>query len=213
MFRASGYKKLLCLTLAFVATTVYAAVTQVGPGAFSPGATVVNFDDYTTGQPAIAEFSISGAGSWSVQDGGAWGGSADPGRQTFTIGGPIELTFNSRVTRVGFVFGGNTPNDVPFETRRDGVATGNFTLESADAPPDGTTNWYFVGYEDPQGIDSIWFDEEQTEAWVYGIYDLTLDESTISAPTAIPATSSWSIALAIVLFMLIAFELYRRETI
>lgn len=200
------------LFLALVATTAYAAVTQVELGAFDPGATVIDFDDYALGQPPITGMAVSGTGSWLVQDGSSWGGTSNPGRQTFTIGGPIELTFDSRVTRVGFYFGGNTDNDVPFQTRRDGSPTGNFTLISADAAPDGTTNWYFIGYEDPQGIDSIWFDEEQTSDWVYGIYDLTLDDSPVSE-NAIPATSNWSIALAIVLFMLFAYGMYRRKPV
>lgn len=198
--------------LALFTTSSMAAVTEVDQGAFGPGTVVINFDDYATGNPVIPGITVSGAGYWVVQDGSLWGGTSNPGRQTFTIGGPIEITFDSRMTRVGFVFGGNTANNVPFETRRDGAATGSFTLTSSDGAPDGTTNWYFVGYEDPAGIDSIWFDVEQTSDWVYGIYDLALDDAQVSTE-AIPAMSTWSQTLLIALFMFVAYRLFRRKFI
>lgn len=200
------------VALAFFSTSSMAAVTEVGQGAFSPGTVIIDFDDYATGNPVIPGITVSGAGSWSIQDGSAWGGTSNPLRQTFTIGGPIELTFDSRMTRVGFVFGGNTANNVPFETRRNGVATGNFTLISSSGAPDDTTNWYFVGYEDPEGIDSIWFDIEQTSDWVYGIYDLALDDAAVSTQ-AIPAMSTWSRTLVIALFLLVAYRLFRRRLV
>ena len=70
-------------------------------------------------------------------------------------------------------------------------------MTNTDGPADGITNFYFVGYLDPDGIDSIWFGEEQVEDWVFGIYDLSLDDSpvTVSATASVPALSSYAVLI------------------
>lgn len=215
MNKFSEFKKFFfsVLALTLVVPGAYAAVSEVGSGDFGPATILIDFDDFPNGDAPIPGFTVSGAGYHGVQDGSAWGGTSDPGRKTFTIGGPIELTFNARVTRVGFTFGGNTPNDVPFQVRRNGITTGSFNLTSTSGAPDGTTNWYFLGYQDPDGIDSIWFDVEQTSDWVFGIYDLMLDDEPVVATssTPIPTLSSFSLLLTTLLVGLIGVFYVRRR--
>lgn len=189
----------------------FAAVSEIGFEDFSPETVVINFDNYPNGSGPIPGFTVSGTGDAGVGSGSGWG-SSNPGRKTLELMGPIELIFDSRVTRVGFVFGGNTPNQVPFEVRRNGVATGSYTLTNLDGPADGITNFYFLGYEDPDGIDSIWFDMEQVEDWVFGIYDLSLDDSPISSATsAVPTLSSYAILIFVLVVGLAgAFHVKRR---
>jgi len=198
-----------------LSSTAVAQPSEVGLDAFSPETVTIDFDDYAVGQPTIPGLTVNAiaAGSWSVGEGSEWGTTSDPGRQYLGIGGPIELIFDERAERVGFYFGGNTANNVPIEIRRDGSSSGSFTLTSVSGPADGVTNWYFVGFEDPDGIDSIVFGEELNSDWFYGIYDLMLDNGEISNEVVfkdIPTLNPWGMIVMTLLLFGVGMAAFRR---
>ena len=182
----------LLLGLAFVywaPTTARAAPIEIDQSAFGPTATVIDFDDFPAPDipviPGIISITSPTAPAVLLIDPccpSAWG-SGDPGRQTLTTSN-MEIVFQEPLQKVGFFFGGNRTQSVPFETRRGGVATGSFTLSSISGPPDGVNNWIFFGFEDVLGIDSIFFDFNTIGSCcvIYGIFDLHL---TPGPPTAV----------------------------
>lgn len=161
-------------------SSLLAAPIEIGLGEFGAGATTVDFDGYATDEPpTIPGMTLSG-GSFEAQGGGDWGGD-DPGRNTLTMD-ELTITFDEPMGRVGFVFGGNTDNTVPFATLNGAVTTGSYTLTSMQDGEFGTENWLFYGFEDPDGITSITFSEETSNGWVYGLIDLTYEERSIMVP-------------------------------
>ena len=173
-------------------TTARAAPRNIDQSAFGPTATVIDFDDFPAPGipviPGISSIISPTAPAVLLIDPccpSAWG-SGDPGRQTLTTTN-MEIVFQEPLQKVGFFFGGNQTQSVPFETRRGGVATGSFTLSSISGPPDGVNNWIFFGFEDVLGIDSVFFDFNTigTCCVVYGIYDLTTQKLlTLGPPEA-----------------------------
>ena len=143
----------------------------------------INFDDYPLGStlPVIPGITFVPGAFGSIDSGSGWGSDRNPGRNNLAFSG-LEIIFDAPVSRLGFVFGGNTDNSVPVELEFGGAITGGFTVTSDDVPPDGANNWLFYGFEDLDGIDKLRFGPESNNGWIVGIYDIVYETMAVSEP-------------------------------
>jgi hypothetical protein len=162
------------------ALSVDAAPIQIAQADFGPSATTISFSviphplpppPVIPGLVFICDFCIGEPPS-------TWDASAPP-FNSLSFGGEMTIKFDTPVKRVGFFFGGNTVNTVPFSLGFAGATTGSYTLRTFGTPfampPDGVNNWIFFGFEDPEGIDSLMFDRESSHGWIVGIGELRLE--------------------------------------
>jgi hypothetical protein len=181
-----------------------AAVIQVERDDFDPKATTFDFDTVPCGLwtamiprttvengdiPQTPEVLDIIAPSFPAPPGcNFWGPpnnpTSAPGRNAAFVQGGLRLTFADPLLRVGFVWGANIPTSNDFDVIRNNQVVDTFTLVSNPGPPDGVNNWIFYGFEDPLGIDEIFFrvfpNPVPTAPILYGgIYDLILEPITI----------------------------------
>lgn len=198
-------------TAAFIvlaaASTVLAAPIQVGIGAFSASATVIDFNAIADEFPITTQFAAQGV----TFSGGIYGMTNSGDIAFFPASGgviasnwlysgsahgpmPITLTFAAPVFRLGFLTEVNAGDTTTISTFSNATPTGSVSLLS------GGLGAVFFGVEDLAGFNSITIDVTGGENHFIGLDDLRFESGAI---TEVPEPATLlSLAAGLALFAL-----------